>query len=132
MKAEDLVATAGWLLLVLGWLSHRNRTRHLGFVLPGMAVDLALVVYLEMDRSVIERTVGIEGAGIAAPRSYGPLESIHIAASTAAVVLYIPTIALGARLWRGTAGPAGRAWHRRIAVAALLFRTVGFGFMWTV
>jgi uncharacterized protein (TIGR03382 family) len=123
VKPEDVVATAGWLLLVLGWLFRRERAKHLGFVVPGMGIDLALVVYLEMDRSVIERTV---------ERHYEPHEWAHILISTAAVVLYIPTIVLGVRLWRRTAGPAARAWHKRVAVTALALRTAGFAFMWTV
>ena len=123
MNVNDAVATVGWLLLVAGWTQRRDRTRHLALVLPGMAVDLGLVLYLEFSRSVIERTMS---------QSYGPLETIHIASSAAAVALYLPTIALGAMLVARRGGPAVRAWHRRCAVPALVLRTVGFGFMWAV
>ena len=123
MKVEDCIATIGWVLLVLGWLSHKNRGRHLGFVLPGMVVDLGLVVYLEMDRSVIEQT---------AQKHFSAVQWTHIGSSTLATVLYIPTIILGVRLMMGLGGSGVRAWHKRCAVSALLLRTVGFAFMWAV
>lgn len=123
MNVYDAVATVGWTLLVIGWWFRKNRRRHLSFVLPGMAVDLGLVLWLEFTRSVIELTV---------ERHYQPLEQIHIGTSTAAVVLYIPTIWLGSRLAWGTPGPGVRTWHKRCAVTALALRTVGFVFMWTV
>lgn len=120
---HDLIATAGWACLVVGWWHRRDRRRHLSWVLPGMALDLGLVLWLEFTRSVIERTVN---------EHYGPLQQIHIGTSTAAVVLYIPTIVLGARLALGKGGPATRVWHKRCAVPALVLRTVGFAFMWSV
>jgi hypothetical protein len=98
-----------------------------------MAVDLGLVLWLEFTRSVIERTLG--DSSIADPRPYDVTATIHIASSTAAVVLYIPTIWLGAKLaWgrRELLTPLVRTWHKRCAVTALLLRTVGFAFMWTV
>ena len=123
MNVYDAVATLGWVLLVLGWWNRRNRRRHLACVIPGMAVDLGLVLWLEFTRSVIELTM---------EKEYGVLERIHIAASTAAVVLYLPTIWLGVRMLRGDATPAARLLHRRFAIPALALRTVGFAFMWTV
>ncbi len=123
MKIEDLIATVGWALLVLGWIFRRQRTRHLGFVLPGMAVDLGLVVYLEMSRSVIELT---------AEKTYNAVQWTHIGTSTVATVLYIPTIILGARLMSGATGAGIRTWHKRCAVSALVLRTIGFAFMWAV
>lgn len=125
MNRYDAVATLGWVLLAAGWWFRRDRRRHLACVLPGMAADLGLVLWLEFSRNVIERTVDQE-------HHYGLLERIHIGTSTAAVVLYIPTIVLGILLIRGRSGPAVRTWHRRCAVPALVLRTVGFVFMWTV
>jgi hypothetical protein len=123
LKTVDLIATLGWTLLALGWWFRGRRAWHLGFVIPGMAADLGLVVYLEMTRSVIELT---------AEKSYSLVQWTHIGTSTAATVLYIPTIILGARLIARSGGPAVRAWHKRCAVSALALRTVGFAFMWAV
>lgn len=127
-QVYDAIATLGWALLALGWLFHRDRRRHLALVLPGMAVDLALVLWLEATGKVIELTLAPEAHG----RHYGLFQWCHIGTSSAAVVLYIPTIWLGARLAWGVPGPGTRLWHRRCAVTALALRTVGFGFMWTV
>ncbi|MCE9636263.1 MAG: hypothetical protein K8T90_11225 [Planctomycetes bacterium] len=136
MNYADAVATVGWVLLVIGWWFRRNRRLHLGFVLPGMVVDLGLVIFLELTRSVIERTAGMDhsmtNAALPNLRTYGTVESIHIATSTLAVVLYIPTIWLGSKLAWGTAGPGVRAWHKRCAIGALALRTIGFAFMWGV
>ena len=52
MNVYDAVATVGWILLVCGWWFRKDRRRHLSFVLPGMAVDLGLVLWLEFTRSV--------------------------------------------------------------------------------
>jgi hypothetical protein len=123
VNVYDLVATVGWLCLVVGWRHRRDRARHLRWVVPGMVVDLGLVVWLEATRQVIERTV---------ERDYGVLEQIHIGASALAVVLYVPTIVLGVLLIRRSGGPSVRAWHKRCAVPALALRTVGFAFMWFV
>jgi hypothetical protein len=123
LNVYDAIATVGWVLLVLGWWFRKDRRRHLSFVIPGMAVDLGLVLFLEFSRNVIERTMR---------ETYSTVEQIHIGTSTAAVVLYIPTIWLGILLIRGKGGPDVRAWHKRCAVPALVLRTIGFGFMWAV
>lgn len=120
---HDAVAVVGWVLLVLGWIFRRNRTLHLRMVIPGMAVDLGLVLYLEITRSVIARTVTVE---------YTAYQWTHIVASAAATFLYIPVIVLGVKLIRRTASPVARAWHVKLALLALAFRTVGFAFMWAV
>ena len=62
----------------------------------------------------------------------GAGESWHVGASVVAVVLYLPTLALGARLLLGGPAPRVRVWHRWIASTALVARTVGFAFMWTL
>ncbi|MCG3133485.1 MAG: hypothetical protein HMLKMBBP_00659 [Planctomycetes bacterium] len=119
----DLLSALGWALLAAGWIARRNRTAHLRLVIPGMALDLGLVLWLEFTRSVIAQTV---------TTSYSPLQWTHIGASAAATVLYLPVIWLGIALVRRKATPAQRSWHRRLAVAALLLRTVGLAFQWTV
>lgn len=123
MSVYDAVAVAGWVCLVVGWWHRRDRARHLRWVLPGMALDLGLVLWLEFTRSVIESTV---------EKPLGVLEGIHIGASLAAVVLYLPTIVLGVLLIRRRGGRAVRVWHKRCAVPALALRTVGLAFLWAV
>jgi len=131
MNPNDVVATVGWILLVAGWLSRRDRRRHLTFVIPGMTLDLGLVLWLELSRHVIEQVMG-QPVPDQAPRTYDTLERLHIASSTAAVALYLPTIWLGIRLIRRRGGAGTRTWHRRCATTALAFRTIGFAFMWCV
>ena len=96
---------------------------HVPLVASGIAIDVLLVLLLEVQRSVI---VG------AVTKDWTPLQITHIASSTLAVVLYIPTVWLGMRLLRGTAGPSTRSRHAGVAQAALLARSVGFLCMWSL
>ena len=119
---NDALATLAWLLLVAGWAARRNRRVHVPLVLAGIALDLALVGYLEFSRHVIEKTVS---------EQFSAMRWAHIATSTIAVVLYIPTLILGFRLLRGGDFVVRRR-HAAVAVTALAMRTVGFICMWAV
>jgi uncharacterized protein (TIGR03382 family) len=123
MPTENVLAALAWVLLVLGWLAHRRRRLHLSLVVPAILTDLGLVVALEVGRDVIARTV---------EEPHTLPQQVHILSSLAAVLLYVPVVALGLVLVFGRAGPAPRRWHRRTALAALAARTVGFVFMWAM
>jgi uncharacterized protein (TIGR03382 family) len=124
---NDLLATLAFALLVAGWTQRRRRERHVPLVLSGIGLDLALVAWLEMSRSVVEKVAGTVGHD-----PFPAMRWAHIATSSAAVVLYFPTMGLGFRLLRGAADPALRKRHAAFATAALAMRTLGFVFMWTV
>jgi uncharacterized membrane protein YozB (DUF420 family) len=120
---NDLLATVAWLALVAGWTQRRVRGRHVPLVLFGIGLDLALVVHLEISRSVVEKTMTDHLPAV---------RWLHIATSAAAVVLYLPTLWLGFRMLRDARDPALRRRHRMVANAALVLRTLGFLFMWGV
>jgi len=123
---NDLLATIAFVLIALGWTQRRVRARHVPLVLSGIALDLALVVWLEATRGVVEKVAG------ASPHDPFPaMRWAHIASSTLAVVLYLPTLWLGFKLMR-TNDPATRERHARVATAALVLRTIGFVCMWAV
>ena len=119
---NDALATLAWLLLVAGYAARRNRRVHVPLVLAGIALDLALVLHLEVSRHVIEKTVH---------EQFSAMRWAHIATSSAAVVLYVPTLVFGFRLLRG-GDAAVRRRHAAFAVSALAMRTVGFICMWAV
>lgn len=121
----DLLATLAFVLLVAGWAQRRRRERHVPLVLAGIGIDLGLVVYLEVTRGVVEKV-----AGAVSHQPYPGLRWLHIATSTLAVVLYIPTLWLGFRILRGATDPAVRKRHAAAALAALALRTAGFLCMW--
>ena len=123
METVHLLAAVAWLLLVAGWTARRRRRLHLSLVVPGILLDLAMVVALELERSVIEKTVS---------EPFTLPQQVHIGASLLAVLLYFPTVWLGLRLLFGRPDPRVRVRHRRFAVTALVLRTVGFAFMWSL
>ena len=131
MNAYNALASLAFLLLVAGWTQRKRTSRHVPLVLSGMALDLALVVVLEVTRSVVE-----EVAGAKSHEPFSAMRQWHIATSSLAVVLYVPTFVCGRRLWRRTEWPspaareAARKTHAAFATSALALRAAGFVFMW--
>lgn len=124
---NDLLATLAFVLIVAGWTQRRRRDRHVPLVLAGIAIDLTLVVFLEVTRGVVEKVAG------AAPHDPFPtMRWLHIASSSAAVVLYLPTLWFGFRMLRGADDAATRKRHAAVATLALVARSVGFVCMWVV
>ncbi len=118
----DLGATLAWLLLVSGWFLRRRRSAHVPLVLSGITLDLAIVVFLEVTRGVVETTVQAPLSGT---------RWVHVASSLIAVLLYFPTLYLGFRMLRAAPPSAAlRTSHRRVATLALVARTIGFATMW--
>jgi uncharacterized membrane protein YozB (DUF420 family) len=124
---NDLLATLAFALIVAGWTQRRNRKRHVPLVLSGIGLDLALVVWLEAMQHVVEKV-----AGTAPHVPFPTLRWAHIASSSAAVVLYFPTLWFGFRMVRGAADATTRKRHAAFATLALLMRTIGFVCMWGV
>ena len=120
---NDALASLAFLLLVLGWTQRRNRARHVPLVLAGIALDLALVVYLELDRGVVEKTM---------TDHFSVLRWVHIWSSTLAVVAYFPTLWFGFRMLKTPADAVLRSRHAAVAMTALVLRTIGFFCMWGV
>ena len=117
------VATLAFLLIVAGWTQRRTRKTHVPLVMVGIAIDLSLVLILEFSRDVI---------GMTMEKDWTWMQWTHIGASVLAVLLYLPVVWLGISMLRGAAGPSARTAHGRLATTALLLRSVGFAFMWTV
>lgn len=115
------IASLAWLCLVLGYLARRKRSRHVPLVVAGIGADLGLVLYLQITREAVQTAVSF---------SLSPLEQIHILFSTLALVLYFPVLYLGIQLIRGQ--KTSRLLHKRFAVTALIFRTLGFLFMFSM
>jgi len=124
---NDLLATLAFALIVAGWTQRRRRERHVPLVLAGMGLDLAMVVWLEISRSVVE-----EVAGTVQHVPFPAIRWAHIASSTLAVVFYFPTLWFGFRMLRGATDPAVRKRHAVVATLALVLRTIGFVCMWGV
>jgi hypothetical protein len=120
------IATLAFALLLVGFTQRKSAPRlHAGLMTTSMAVDLALLLVIEFSKSAI-------GTVLAGTLTLP--QQIHVAASSLAVVLYVPVFILGAtRLFRPSAANlAARTWHRRLGYAALAARAVGFAFMFSM
>jgi uncharacterized membrane protein YozB (DUF420 family) len=128
---NNVLATIAFVLLVAGWTQRKRVARHVPLVLTGMALDVALVLWLEVTRGVVESVAGAKSHD-----PYSAARQWHIATSTLAVVLYIPTFVYGWRLWRRGQWPdaasreRARKAHAACALSALAARSAGFVFMW--
>jgi hypothetical protein len=120
---NDALASLAFVLLVAGWTQRRRRGRHVPLVLAGIAIDLALVVWLELSRGVVEKTM---------TEHFSVLRWAHIWSSTLAVVAYVPTLWLGFRMLRNSGDAALRGRHAKVAMTALVLRAIGFACMWGV
>lgn len=121
-----LLATVSFSLLLVGYfLRERGPGRHALLMIAGILIDLALVLTLEFTKNAVATAVG--------PELSGP-QRVHVAASTLAVLVYIPVTILGSvRLFRPSLTNVNlRTWHRRLGYCALFLRAVGFLFMFTM
>ncbi len=95
-------------LLLIGFTKRKKRRTHIPFMLIAFAIDMGMVLYIELDRHAIEQAVGpISG-----------IMKFHIAVSILVVVLYIVQIVTGVRKLKGLAS----TWHGRSGVTLLVLR----------
>ncbi len=117
------IATVAFALLWAAWAQRRRRALHVRLAFAGIMIDVAMVLFLEFSRDVI---------GLTTQKDWSLVQWTHIGSSVLAVLLYLPVVWLGISLLRNAASSGARIAHRRLAVAALVFRTVGFCCMWSL
>ena len=96
-------------ILVIGVLYRRRKRIHIPLMLTAMAIDVGMVLYLEIRRGVLESIPS---------RPMTPLLVIHITISVLVLILY------GVQVVTGYHNSKGRrsAWHPRIAALLLPLR----------
>ena len=97
------------LLLVVGVLNRRRIRIHIPLMATAMAIDLAIVLYLEIMRGVVESIPH---------RPMTPLLVFHICLSTAVLGLYAVQVVTGIRNARGRHSHA----HGKVAYVLLATR----------
>lgn len=123
MTTYMYIATAAWLFLVLGYVKRKNRFYHVLLMLLGLSTDICMVLYLQITRGALQKAVEL---------SLTPLQQSHVVTSTVALVLYVPVIFLGFRLLTGNFSSGLKRMHVRLAVTALVFRSIGFVLMFSM
>lgn len=120
------LATIAFALLLAGFTQRFRRVGlHAALMSAGMALDLTLVLALEVTKGAV---------ATALEHQLTAVQGVHVAASALAVALYVPVFAMGfVRLYRASAANVAlRVWHRRLGYVALFFRAVGFLFMFSM
>lgn len=117
------IASFAWVCLVLGYSRRHDLKQHIPLVAAGIILDILLVLYLQFTRSAIQTALGF---------SLGPLQQIHIGFSTIALLLYFPTMYLGYKLKTDLGNGELRGTHKKVAISSLIFRTLGFLFMFSM
>lgn len=118
------LASFAYGLLCWGLVYRRQREKHTLFMNLGIALDLSLVLLLELQRGAIATAVDF---------SLNTWQQAHIACSSLAVLLYLPTAYLGWQRYRTPQSSlALREWHKRCGLAAFAFRTLGFILMFSL
>lgn len=117
------LATLSYGFMNIGLMNLRNREFHVRYMNSAIAIDIALVLALELQRDAIQTALSF---------SLSPLQQAHIAMSAIATVLYIPIMILGWRLYLGKLSSSGRLWHRRLGIIGYVFRSLGFLLMFSL
>lgn len=101
-------------LIALGLRFRRQRRVHIPLMISAFALDLGLVLWIELNRQAVEQALaGVQG-----------LLLFHILVSLLVLVLYAALIASGLGWLK--ARPWGIAWHRRLALAFIVCRLTNF------
>jgi hypothetical protein len=116
-------ALLSWAVMAYGYSRRKDRSVHVPFMSLGIIMDTMLVLYLQVTRDAIGTALGF---------SLSILKQIHILFSASAFFLYIPVVYFGIKLVKRTATPGQRALHVKIATTALILRTLGLLFMFSM
>lgn len=115
------VAAIAWFLMILGYTCRDRPHTHIVLMATAMALDVLLVIYLQIFRGAIQTAVGLS---LTLP------EMTHIAFSTVALLLYPLVVWHGIALYRGAEHLRTR--HLRLGLGALISRSIGFLFMFSM
>lgn len=96
-------------IVVIGVLNRRRQRIHIPLMLSALTIDLAIVLYLELTRAVVESLPG---------RPMTPLLVIHVVISTLVLVLYGVQVVTGIKKIRGQPSTI----HRQIMIWFLVMR----------
>ena len=105
----SLVSAFVCVLLVIGVLSRGRARLHIPMMIGALAIDLGMVLYLEIRRGVVESIP---------QRELTTLLILHLALSAVVLALYAVQVVTGIRKARGR----DSAWHFKAAVVFLIAR----------
>lgn len=123
MRPYMIAATVSYILLVLGLVFRKKRKLHACLMGLGILTDLTIVMLLEINRDAVKTAVKF---------SLTTLQQLHVGTSACATALYFPVAVLGLLRLFGSGNSRVRHLHLRSGVAAFIFRSLGFIFMFSL
>jgi uncharacterized membrane protein YozB (DUF420 family) len=117
MNFDHVASIAIFGVILWGFANRHDRRIHVPAMAAAFALDVALVVWIEISREAVEKSLGLGGRPLP-----GPLLGFHIFVSVLVILLYIVQAVLGRRLLSGN--ESVRAWHRKSGMTFLLARSL--------
>ena len=109
------ISAVAILIIAIGlYQRKRNQKLHWRLMVLAFAIDISLVLYIELTRQAIEQVVS----------RVDSLLIFHATISTGVILFYGAMLVLGRRLLRGDQNP--RIWHRRVAILFCTLRLTNF------
>jgi hypothetical protein len=118
------IASFAWLILTGGIFLELTRLTHARWMLAGVLLDIGLVLVLQVQRGAVQTAVA---------QTLSDIQQLHIVASLGAVILYMPAILIGRKVFRYAQTPeATRELHRNVGRIAYLLRSLGYFLMFSM
>lgn len=114
MSFFHAASTASLLLVAAGLVSRRRRLLHVRLMLTAFAIDVALLLFIEIRRGAVEKVIT---AGRA-------LLTFHVAVSVLMLAGYVVQLTLGMRILRGSEGH--RRMHALCGACFCVFRLLNY------
>ncbi len=103
-----LISTFACVLIIVGYLNRSRRRVHIPLMASAFVIDMAIVLYIELARGVIDQVRA----------RMGLLMIVHIILSSAVIALYIGQIVTGIKNARGLRSK----WHAKAGLWLILTR----------
>lgn len=118
------IATFAYFLMCSGlYFRKTNSMTHAFYMTTAIFTDLSLVLALQILRDAVQT---------ASSFSLPFLQQAHIGASSLATVLYFPVLYLGYHLLTGKSTGHTKRLHKKVAITAFVFRSIGFLLMFSM
>ncbi len=102
-------------ILIVGYLFRRRRQLHITLMSTAFALDVGLVLWIEIQRHAVEQLV---------MQQVTPFVWFHASVSLIVLLLYGVLIFLGINILKNN--PWAWTWHKRVAVAFALCRCTNY------
>lgn len=113
MGVLHIISTFSFILLLIGIYQRKTPQIHIPLMVIAFLIDVALVLYIELDRSVIDQVINKSSL-------FSLILNIHIFLSVIMLILFGLQIYLGIKLVKRRENY--RYWHKYTGWSLLLFR----------